>query len=400
MNRCRFACLSLLACLLLTPAHAAKKWMPDPAPDAPKQSDYTVVIPSKGLPGNVTPQNANNNLDVVMHGGRVFLAFRTGPTHFASPKVELYVVSSEDQVNWRFEGRFFRETDLREPRFLSYKGKLYFYFAVLGKNAANFEPEGTLVTEYIEPGKWTEPQWLPEKSFIPWRTRVIDGTAYLIGYKGGGDIYEFAELGSMDLMWLTTEDGKHFTGVDKDQPVVYKGGCSETDWAFLKDGGAVAVCRNELGDQDGYGSKVCTAPAGDLGTWTCKHDPKKYDSPLVFKHGEDVYLVGRRHLVNNGNFEKGDSKKADTNRTIQLQMDYWRNPKRCAIWKVHPDTRTVSFVDDLPSKGDTCFASVIPAGPDSVWLYNYSSPPDGPDLSWQKGQAGHTLIYRLKLTFQ
>jgi hypothetical protein len=32
-------------------------------------------------------------------------------------------------------------------------------------------------------------------------------------------------------------------------------------------------------------------------------------------------------------------------------------------------------------------------------VFNYTSPLDGPDVTWQRGQAGHTLIYRADLTF-
>ena len=39
------------------------------------------------------------------------------------------------------------------------------------------------------------------------------------------------------------------------------------------------------------------AKKGELGTWTCAHDPKKYDSPLVFVQDDTVYLIGRRNLT-------------------------------------------------------------------------------------------------------
>lgn len=55
---------------------------------------------------------------------------------------------------------------------------------------------------------------------------------------------------------------------------------------------------------------------------------------------------------------------------------------------------------DLPSRGDTCFPSVVEAGaPDTFWLYDYSSPLDGPDLSWVDGQQGETSIFRHTLVF-
>lgn len=37
------------------------------------------------------------------------------------------------------------------------------------------------------------------------------------------------------------------------------------------------------------------ASAETLGGWVCKTDLRKYDSPLVFTHDDDVYVVGRRN---------------------------------------------------------------------------------------------------------
>ena len=53
---------------------------------------------------------------------------------------------------------------------------------------------------------------------------------------------------------------------------------------------------------------------------------------------------------------------------------------------------------DIPSNGDTCFASVIPLNDDQYLLYNYTSPLDDLDLAWRDGQFGKTFIYRLTLT--
>jgi hypothetical protein len=372
---------------------------PDPAVPAPVQSEYAVVVPSAGLPSEVEVQNANNNLDVAWHDGRVFLAFRTGPTHFASPLVTIFVVSSEDQKTWRFEAKFNRNTDLREPRFLSFDGKLFLYMAVLGENQFDFEPQGMLYTQYKGPGAWTEPEWFLEKGFIPWRTKVIGGRPYMLAYRGGENIYDFQEGSAEELHFLTTEDGVKWTGVNPAKPVVHVGGCSETDFDFAPDGAIIAVCRNELGDRDGFGSKVCRAEPGAPADWKCVPDPKKYDSPLVFAHKGEIYLVGRRHLTKSGNFDQGNRKLGYKNELLKYQLDYWQKPKRCSIWRVDPETLKVTFLDDLPSRGDTCFASVVPMDENSWMLYNYSSPPDGPDISWNQGQQGHTLIYRTLLTF-
>lgn len=397
MNTFKLTLTAVFFFTILSGAAMAKELQK--SPDAPVQSGFKVVIPSDGLPDGVVSQNSNNNLDVVRHNGRVFLAFRTGPTHFASANVEMYIVSSTDQEHWDFEAKFDRDTDLREPRFLAFDGRLFMYYAVLGTNIMDFEPQGIMITEYQEQGKWTEPEWILEKGMIPWRTKVVNGVPYMLAYKGGENIYDFEEGTHEDLYFLTTRDGKNWTPVVEGKGVAYRGGCSETDFEFADDGALIAVCRNELGDQDGYGSKICRAEPGALADWKCVPDLKKYDSPLVFKHGSDIYLVGRRNVSKTGYFDLKKGKDTDPKAGLNYSIDYWRRPKRCSIWKVDPVELKVSFMDDLPSKGDTCFPSVIPMSENEYMLYNYSSPVDGKDVSWHEGQQGHTYIYKILLTY-
>ena len=160
-----------------------------------------------------------------------------------------------------------------------------------------------------------------------------------------------------------------------------------------------AVTRNEDGDETGQGSKVCTAPAANLADWSCSPDPKKYDSPLVFAHGGEVYLVGRRNLNETGQYDTGDPSLPLANRSVSNQWTYWNTQKRCSLWRVDGATRTTTFLLDLPSKGDTCFASVVPLDDRSYALYNYSSPVEGNDWVWVQGQQRPTNLYRMVLTF-
>jgi hypothetical protein len=58
--------------------------------------------------------------------------------------------------------------------------------------------------------------------------------------------------------------------------------------------------RNEDGDSSGFGSRVAFAPAGDLANWKLypsnRSDPWIYESPRMFTHENEVYLVARRDL--------------------------------------------------------------------------------------------------------
>lgn len=370
----------------------------DEAPRTLEIGEPVAVVPSAGLPGEVEPAQANNNLDVVRHEGRVFLAFRTGPHHFASAEARLYVVASDDEETWGFEASFFRGTDLREPRLLSFRGRLFLYFAVLGTDRFAFEPQGMLRSERLGPGEWTEPEWAWEPEFIPWRARVVGGEAQLVGYVGGGAIYDPGGGGEVAVHWLRSDDGRSWEPKVPGRPTVLTGGGSETDIAVLDDGAVVAVVRNELGDADGWGSKVCRGEVDAPGDWRCVADPRKYDSPLVVRVGRRVYLMGRRSLGNDGLYDLGLRDLDAATQALRYEAEYWVTPKRCALWEVDPVALSVAPVADLPSRGDTCFPAALELGPGRLRVYNYSSPLDGPDVSWQVGQQGPTGIYRVDVT--
>lgn len=369
-----------------------------PGSTLPSLSEMIQVVPANNMANGVESQTSHNNLDIVWHENRLFFAFRTGPTHFASDEVVMYIVSTTDQKTWTLEASFFMQSDLREPRFLSFDGKLMFYFAQLGYLPFAFEPQGTFVSQYRGGCNWTEPEEIFEPGFIPWRTKTIDGTPYLMGYVGGENIYE-ADGEPIRIHWLTTDDGLDWEPVVPGQPVVHEGGGSETDFVFADDGALIAVVRNEAGDQDfGWGSKICRAEPGDLGNWSCVADPKKYDSPLMIKHRSGIYLIGRRNITETGNYDLFYRELTPSEQTTAYNGDYWTKPKKCSLWKVDPDTLEVSFLLDLPSNGDTCFASAVQLNDDQFLVYNYTSPLDDPDLRWVDGQTLDTFIYRLTLT--
>jgi hypothetical protein len=371
---------------------------------------YEVVVPLASPIDGLATQPANNNLDVASHVGRTFLAWRTAPTHFASTETEL-LVASEGDDGFRFEGRFAMGTDLREPRLLAMNGELFLYFAELGADFSKFEPVGTWVARYVGPGEWTEPARIYEPGFIPWRTKVVDGTPYIVGYTGGANIYEF-DGEPLRVHFLTTSDGFDFRPAVIGRPVVLEGGGSETDFTFLPDGTLVAVTRNEAGEEGfGFGSKICRARPGSLADWECAADRRKYDSPLVFAHEGQAWLVARRQVTETGHFDLGKRELSLEEQAKEYAVAYSFTPKRCSLWKLDAETLSASFVVDLPSRGDTCFAAQLPLADGSgVTIYNYTNALDGApdcaqwpercdDPTWFGGQGMPTVIVRLDAVF-
>lgn len=403
-NTCRPLEVLLLALLTsLGWACADEAGAPVAAPAIhPSLEEVKWVVPGAGLPDQVTLQDSNNNLDVTLHDGRVFLAFRTSETHFAGPSTILWVVSSADEVTWRYEGHFAMGTDLREPRLMSWKGALWLYYAVLGKNPADFEPQGCRASRYLTTGQWTDPVAVFEKTFIPWRVHFVGGKPLMVGYTGGENVYDASGAEKTRIQLMTTKDGLTWTPwVSGTDGTVLESGGSETDIAVLKDGALVAVVRNEAGDESGFGAKICRAEAGAWDQWNCLPDPRKYDSPQLFQQGGEVWLLGRRSLGNDGKYDLGEPADSHADTYTKYQLKWWSSAKRCALWRVDPTALKITWVLDLPSKGDTCFPTAlpIPERPNAWRVYNYTSPLEGKEINWLQGQLGPTKIYRIDLVF-
>jgi hypothetical protein len=378
-----------------------------PGPHKARVLETRRIVPSDGLPPSIEVKRSNNNLDVTRFDGRTYLAFRTADSHFAGDSTVMQIVSSDDERTWRKEARFALGRDLREPRWLSQGGRLFLYVSLLGSRSYAFEPQGVDVTELRTPDATAsdltgsdsapsgnfgplEPVGLPGR--IAWRTRVIDGRGYMTAYAGGEHLYSLSRE-PMAVELYATDDGRHWQPADPAHPVVSRGGGSEADFALLPGGSLFGVIRNEEGDASGWGSKLCRATGAALGAWTCTSDPRKFDSPNVFVHDGEVYFFARRNLANDGRYDLGVGQ--GLLRMLRNQFAYVTQAKRCSLWRYDAATGQAGFVLDLPSRGDTCFASVIPGdAPDRIVVYDYSSDILGPELPWTAGQRRPTYIYR------
>lgn len=354
------------------------------------------LIPSHQLPNQIEVNTSNNNLDVIHFNDELYLAWRTSVSHFASSQSRLYIIRQTADGRWHYETEIHTGRDLREPRFLSLNGELFLYFAELGVNPLAFQPGRTLMVKKDQQGHWTPNQTLFSNGFIPWRINWVDGAPVMIGYRGGEDIYQ-ADQSELQLMLLTTDDGRHWYPAFNETGVVLESGVSETDF-IVTDDYLLAVGRNEAGDADGWGSKICRSPRQDLSDWYCVPDPRKFDSPLMIEHGGNAYLIARRQTAYGGRYDLGWRSLSFEFQNLIYQAFYWLSAKRCAVWHVDPETLSVTWLKDLPSAGDTCFPSAIALEDGSFDIYNYTSDPQaGADWSWIKGQTSPTSIYKINV---
>ena len=331
---------------------------------------------------------SNANVDITFHDGRLFMAWRTAPYHFADEGARMFVISSSDEgATWDFEHELALGSDVREPRFLSFEGMLQLIFFQGGTDPLAFEPQAIWRTFREAQGKWSEHEILVDGPEVPWDLKVRQGRAYLTSYEG--EHYTNPEDPTIQVYFKESFDGRTWTHVD-DSPHVYDGGVSEVAFEFDAQGGLWAVTRNEDGDETGHGSHVCYAPPSSLAAWECSEtsDPNRYDSPEMFRHGDEIYLVARRDI--GGPFGRDGS-----------LVTYSMRPKGTALYRIDQTARKVVHVQDLPGCGDNAFPSVHRLGPHAFLLANYTSPLDEPDLSWIDGQTHPegTQIYLLELQF-
>jgi hypothetical protein len=383
----------VLAVALCCPAFARAQVVPAMSPPV-------TVVPSAGLPPDVRVDHSNANLSVAYFQGRVWMVFRTAKWQIADDNARLYVISSADQRHWRLEGQFAYGRDLREPRLFVWKKKLFLYFALLGSNAASFDPGGTMATRWMGHGQWAKPRRILMDDFIPWSVKAHRGRAYMLGYTGGGGTFQ-PNPPPKFVYFMTTRNGWTWTPVDPAHKIVYTGQCGETDMAWMPDGSLVTACQTEEVDKLGWGAKVCTAPASALAVWTCRGDRRRLDSPFVFVSGGHAYVIARRQPNFGGNYDLGVPNLPDNDATFALyDASYAATTKRCALWSIDTATRTFTPLRDVPGVGDTCYPSMIRQPHGRFLVYNYTSPLDGSDPPWGSAlTAGDTLIYRMTLQF-
>jgi hypothetical protein len=353
------------------------------------------VVPGPGLPAEVECMDANNNLDLVRFKGRLFLAFRTAPTHFAGKNVRHYILSSEDGKEWEYEAEVFMGSDMREPRFLVLGDKLMYYFFQAGKNPFAFSPQHIFAMERRGPGDWTESVKVYNPHCVLWRAKYRQGRAFITAYCGEG-MYTGGNA-QIGIHFLTTKDGYNFEPVNPERPVVSTGG-SETAFEFDEQGTLYLAIRNEAGDGKTWGSKVCKADPEDLAEWKCKDTPYKYDSPLMFRHNDDIYLIARRNI--DGTYDKHQQWLPNPIETLYYLARYWWTQKRTALYKLDKENLTFEPILDFPSKGDTAFPALVRLDEDSYLMFNYSSPLEGKDRVWMTGQLTGTRIYSTIITFE
>ena len=393
-----------------------------PAAEFPAINNVQWVVPGSGLPTEIKPQESNNCLAIHLYHDRLYMAFRSAPSHFASKKPVLYVMSSPDLgQTWTYENQVSMQTDIREPSFLVMNDQLILNFVELGSNPLTFTPQKVWQMIKTESAGWAAPQVAPDLplEIMPWEVKERNGVAYMSSYIGSH--YSTSNDSKIDVYFKKSEDGIHWQDVNPAHPIMYEGGVSEVGYEFDAAGNFFAVTRNEDGDASGFGSHVVFGSADSIGSWEfpAKSNPFRFDSPHMFRHGDDIYLIARRSIKYmdpsddtafvTWPYDNGLSTAISIGlRRIANLTEYSLLPKRTALYKIDQKLRTVVWQKDLPSAGDTSFPSIVQLSADRFLIANYSNPiiKEGitntirwPWIEGQLSQTHGTQIYLATLDF-
>jgi hypothetical protein len=352
-------------------------------------SEWKNLTTSGKLPAECKLMHSNNNLDLAKYKGKYYLAFRTAPTHYASRKVKLYVVSSYDLDKWEFESEIWLDREMREPRFAVYHDTLNLYFFTGGTSIFKFEPRQLMVCRSIGGNFWSKPQSIGMDGFVPWRLREHNDTLYLSAYDGR-NLYNSKHKADLRLFYSTNATAfRRYTT----SPQIDADHAEEGEFIFDKRGDLYATVRLE-----GAGSLICHADRANIGHWTNVRSKYKYDSALLFDHEDDIYLVSRRNI--DGPMNKSNDTILSKRQRLRNLIRYWFTTKVTALYKLNKKDLSISLVADLPSTGDTAFPGIVKLDDGSYLLMNYSSNIAGHKKNWFFGQLGKTYIYWTKLAFE
>jgi len=318
--------------------------------------------------------------DIIKYNGIYYLAFRNSPYHFPSKKTRIIVLKSKDLTNWHLNHILNMKCDLREPRFIIFKGELLLYFFNGGTKPYTFTPKNIWMVK--KTGKhWTKPISVFVPGFIPWRIRIFEGKLIM-------SVHKLVMVSKPTIFLLSSEDGINFNRLN-DISLADVKGAGETEFFMKEDGFIFGLIRIE-----GGGSMLFKGSMKDLSTLEFIRSPFKYDSALILEHGGNLYLISRRNL--DGPADKGHRSSLGR---LYNAVRYSLTRKTTAILRIDSEKFRIEHLQDIESHGDTGFPAILQGDGKKYILLNYSSPIGKHNYIWINGQIKATHIYKYYLTF-
>lgn len=358
-----------------------------------KHTEIKKLKVGRELPENLHIKNTLNSSDLVKFENKYYLVVRTAPSHFASPNTITHILSSKDTVNWELDHTIAVGLDVRDQRFLVFKGKLYLHFFKAGFNPLNLEPEHMYVMRKTDKN-WSKPKSFYKPGYISFRIKTYNDKIYCSTYHVGSAWSKaFKPNAKWETRLLVSEDAENWEQLSE-KPQITSNGVSEAEFEFDKEGNIYGIARLE-----GWGGHLFSSKKGDLSKWRLVNTGNKYDSPLMFKHNEDFYLISRRNV-------DGVVNKAPVFFTKKMKWfynlaRYSLTRKRTALFHFDTQKMEINHILDFPSHGDTSAPAIVKTGKDEYLVMFYSSEiKNNRDYPWIIGQLKKTRIYYCTLKFE
>ncbi len=356
------------------------------------------VTPGVLFAEKVLPNRSNNNVSIERHDGVLFVAFRSSKNHFASNETITYVAHSvDDGKNWILELAMQVEGDVREALLKSFQGVLHLFYFEGGTNPGAFEPKRVMHRFRNKDGTWSRPVEVAGPNEVVWDLKIQGTRLFKVSYAGP---HYRLNPGKINVKLEVSDNGFDWQPVDsRRDSVVYSGGVSEVSIEFDSNGDLWGVGRNEDGDDTGFGTQIFFARRGAYGEWTAlkKSLPERYDSPRLFSHQGDVFLLSRRCL--GPPFDRGWTRLPFNFKRWAYLGLYSLQKMRTALFRLNRSEKQLEHILDIPSAGDTGFPSITRDSDHQFSVANYTSPLIHPDRIWITGQTSGegTSIYSVKL---
>ena len=230
--------------------------------------------------------------DLVFWKGSFFLVYISSPSHFANQKSSVMVLTSSDFENWeeviclKVEGK-----DIRDPKIACIKDSLFIY--ALLNDSIDPKPNGTVYSRSVNGKDWTPFTSIAEHGWLFGHPKSIDNEVW----------YTPAHNWTFDqLSLLRSTDGVNWQicSIIADQK-----GLDETAIEWVNNDKLIAVTRFEpssaLFGSKKNGTLVHTSkfPFDDWELMAEDHD-LRLDSPSLFIHNQQVYVVARYQIPQKG----------------------------------------------------------------------------------------------------
>jgi hypothetical protein len=317
----------------------------------------------------------NENTDMTLWHGAVYLVHRTASSQVLGPNSSLRVYRSTN------EGRTFKlqaiipapaGRDIRDPCFYIVGKRLFIKaitrlpgFALRDQHAGSISVQ----THSSDGRTWSATRAIGPEGWGFWRVVEHGGVYYSTAYEDGD--LRIVLYRSLDGVRWTR--GPQIYGVSADTAL-------EAELAFSPGGKhMLALVRMDGSDSELFGfqgrlrTKVCWSRP-PFKRFTCPEtlNGVRLDGAVAFYSGKRLFVIAREHL-------KGPAIR-----------------KRTALYEITGNLEGgpigIHKWGEFPSAGDTSYAGVVPLGRGRFLVSWYSSPLQG-DPSWITGFAGPTNIW-------